>query len=132
MAVVLLEKRFAKWAEKEGIDDARLLRAAAEVAAGQYEADLGGYLFKKRVAREGGGKSGGYRTILCFRKVGHDRMVFLHGFAKGAKANIDATERAVLKQLAASLLTATGAQIAALLEQGFLKRIGDAGHGPEK
>lgn len=125
MAEVLLEKRFAKWAEKEGIDDVRLLRAAGEVAAGQYEADLGGSLFKKRIAREGGGKSGGYRTILCVRKAGLDRIVFLHGFAKGAKANIDATERAVLKQLSASLLMATDAQIGKLLEQGFLKRIGD-------
>ncbi|WP_425330086.1 type II toxin-antitoxin system RelE/ParE family toxin [Synechococcus elongatus] len=30
-----------------------------------YEADLGGGLFKKRVARAGGGKSGGYRTLIA-------------------------------------------------------------------
>jgi hypothetical protein len=41
--------------------------AATEAFAGQYDADLGGYLFKKRIARQDGGKSGGYRTILGFR-----------------------------------------------------------------
>ena len=129
---VFLERRFGKWAEREQIDDARLVETAKEAFAGQYEADLGGYLFKKRLAREGAGKSGGYRTLLCFRKADDDRIIFLYGFAKGAKANIDATERAVLKQLAASLLTATDAQIGRLLEQGFLKRIGDTEHEPKK
>lgn len=127
-----VERRFGKWAEREKIDDARLVETAKEAFAGQYEADLGGYLFKKRLAREGAGKSGGYRTLLCFRKADDDRIIFLHGFAKGAKANIDASERAVLKRLAASLLTATDAQIGGLLEQGFLKRIGDTEHEPEK
>jgi len=32
--------------------------------SGLIDADLGGLLYKKRVARPGGGKSGGYRTLL--------------------------------------------------------------------
>ncbi|MCQ6963981.1 type II toxin-antitoxin system RelE/ParE family toxin [Aromatoleum toluolicum] len=31
------------------------------------DADLGGFFYKKRVARSGGGKSGGYRTLLSAR-----------------------------------------------------------------
>ena len=63
---VFLERRFGKWAEREQIDDARLVETAKEAFAGQYEADLGGCLFKKRVAREGAGKSGGYRRFCVF------------------------------------------------------------------
>ena len=37
-----------------------------------------GLLYKKRIARPGGGKSGGYRTVLSAR-IGN-RYVFLHGF----------------------------------------------------
>jgi hypothetical protein len=82
---VLADKGFRKWFEREGISEAELDKAAREALVGEYEADLGGYLFKKRVARPGEGKSGGYRTILCFRKRDDDRIYFLHGFAKGEK-----------------------------------------------
>lgn len=57
-------KWFARWARVEDISDSVLLQAAAEIVAGQVEADLGGYLFKKRLAREGSGKRGSYRVLL--------------------------------------------------------------------
>lgn len=103
-----------------------------EAFAGQYEADLGGYLFKKRLAREGEGKSGGYRTILCFRKADDDRIFFLHGFAKGVKENIDSLESRALKKLAAGLLSVTDAQIDGLLDRGFLKKIGETRNEAEE
>lgn len=59
------------------------------------DADLGGFLYKKRVARLGGGKSGGYRTLLSAR-IG-SRYVFLHGFPKSDKANITQDERKALE-----------------------------------
>jgi hypothetical protein len=61
------------------------------------EADLGGYLFKKRIARADGGKSGGYRTILGFRKSDSSRVFYLYGFPKNARANITPRERAALE-----------------------------------
>ncbi|MNR48371.1 hypothetical protein D3C85_1676030 [compost metagenome] len=63
--------------------------------AGLVDADLGGFLYKKRVARSGSGKSGGYRTLLSAR-IG-DRYVFLHGFLKSDKANITLDERKALQ-----------------------------------
>ena len=129
---VFLEKRFGKWAEMAGIDEACLVDTAVEAFAGQYEADLGGYLFKKRLAREGEGKSGGYRTILCFRKANEDRIFFLYGFAKGVKGNIDTLERKALLKLAAGLLSATEAQIGALLDKGLLTRIGETSDETEE
>jgi hypothetical protein len=63
--------------------------------AGLIDTDLGGFLYKKRVARPGGGKSGGYRTLLSARIGG--RHVFLHGFPKSDKANITQGEKKALQ-----------------------------------
>lgn len=120
---VFIQKQFGKWAEKAGLDDDTLVEAAEEAAAGQFEADLGGYLYKKRLAREGGGKSGGFRTILCLRTVGDDRVFFLHGFPKNSKGNISASEGKALKLIAKSLVGLSEAQIGALKELGSLREI---------
>jgi hypothetical protein len=72
-------KGFARLADKAEITDAELRAAAGEVNRGEYEADLGGGVFKKRIARSGAGKSGGYRAILFFRK--DDRLFYAYVFA---------------------------------------------------
>ena len=113
-------KHFGRWAAGEAISDADLWQAAAEAFAGQFDADLGGYLFKMRIARQDGGKSGGYRTILGFRKSDSSRIFFLYGFPKNARANITSRERAALGANAASLVDATDAQIEALKAKGTI------------
>ncbi|HYD98874.1 MAG TPA: type II toxin-antitoxin system RelE/ParE family toxin [Alphaproteobacteria bacterium] len=115
---VFKSKAVNRWAHSEGVADAELCKAAAEVAAGKVEADLGGYLFKKRIARHGGGKSGGYRTIIGFRKGNTDRILFLYAFPKNARANITVKEAEALSIAASSFIDATDAQIAMLLEDG--------------
>ena len=72
---VLKRKDFARWQTGERLRDDALCKAVKEMENGLVDADLGGFLYKKRVARPGGGKSGGYRTVLSAR-VG-DRYVFL-------------------------------------------------------
>ncbi len=99
---VYATKEFARFARKVGLADTKLLRAARDVAVGHYDADLGGGVFKQRVARDGSGKSGGFRTIILFRAGGHS--FFAHGFAKSDKANVSAKELKALKQLADVLL----------------------------
>jgi hypothetical protein len=54
------------------------------------DADLGGGVLKQRIAREGGGKSGGFRAIILFKVGGHS--FFVHGFAKNEKADITPKE----------------------------------------
>jgi RelE toxin of RelE / RelB toxin-antitoxin system len=54
---------FAKFASREGISDVTLVAAIDRADRGLIDGDLGGGLIKQRVAREGGGKSGGYRTL---------------------------------------------------------------------
>ena len=115
---VYLTKEFARFARKAGLADAKLVQAAADVAAGRYDADLGGGVFKQRVAREGGGKSGGFRTIILFRIGGHS--FFAHGFAKSDKANISAKELKALKALADLLLRLSDGQIGLSRETGEL------------
>jgi len=98
----LMTKTFARFARKAGLADASLAKAAAEVAAGEFDADLGGHVYAQRVVRSGGGKSGGFRTIILFKVGGHSS--FAHGFAKNEKANVTAKELKALKKLAEVLL----------------------------
>jgi hypothetical protein len=106
---VFVTKEFARFARKSSLSTGRLLRAAAEVLEGQYDADLGGGVFKQRVAREGGGRSGGFRTIIVFRAGNHS--FFVHGFAKSDKANVSANELKALRQLANVLLGFSGEEL---------------------
>lgn len=99
---VFVIKEFARFTRKSRLSAKRLLQAAAEVMDGRYDADLGGGVFKQRVAREGGGKSGGFRTIIVFRTGYHS--FFVHGFANSDKANVSAKELKALRQLAGVLL----------------------------
>ena len=72
---------------------------------GLIDADLGGGLIKQRVARKGQGKSGGYRTILAYRSG--ERAVFLYGFAKKQRDNIEADELEDWREIGSSLLRAS-------------------------
>lgn len=56
MARVLKRKEFARWQAGEKLPDAALCKAVDEMQNGLIDADLGGGLFKKRVARPGGGR----------------------------------------------------------------------------
>ena len=120
---VFAGKQFSRWANDEAISDEILIETAEEAFGGNVDADLGGYLFKKRLAREGGGKSGGYRTIICFRKSDSDRIFFLYGFPKNSKGNITAKEEKALKLLAKSMVNLSEDQIAELEQAGAIRAL---------
>ncbi|MGE7991120.1 type II toxin-antitoxin system RelE/ParE family toxin [Pseudomonas sp. NPDC089554] len=88
-------KEFARWQLGERLTDAALCDAVEEMQSGLIDANLGGYLFKKRIAGTATGKRSGYRTLLSVR-LGK-RYVFLHGFAKSDRANICASEQKALQ-----------------------------------
>ena len=113
---VLKLKAFARWARKEGLADASLRVAVLEMRRGLVDADLGGGLLKKRVARPDGGKRGGYRTIVAADL--RERWVFLYGFAKSERDDLDDDEVRELKRLAKSYLP---------LREEVLERLIDAG-----
>jgi hypothetical protein len=112
---------FIRFAAKEGITDGELLDVVNQLEAGQGEADLGGGVYKVRVARQGAGKSGGYRVIVFFRSG--ERTFYVYGFAKSVRANISVKELAKLKQRAKTRLSMTDEQIKAALRAGILKEI---------
>ncbi|MCA0242091.1 MAG: type II toxin-antitoxin system RelE/ParE family toxin [Proteobacteria bacterium] len=96
---------FDRWARREGLDTPSLCAAVHEMTRGLIDADLGGGLVKKRIGRPGRGKSGGYRTLVATNKG--SRWVFMFGFPKNERSNIDKDETEALKKLAAHLLSLT-------------------------
>ena len=114
---------FARWARKEGLSDKALRGAVDEMAQGLFEADLGGDLLKKRIARPGQGKSGGYRTLVATNR--RSRWIFVYGFAKNARSNIDPDEEAALKKLAATLLKLTPAALTKAQTAGEIVKVSD-------
>lgn len=109
---------FAKYASREGISDAALVAAIDRADNGLIDADLGAGLIKQRVARGGEGKSGGYRTLVFFRR--DERAVFAFGFAKSGKANLNAVELRTYKQAARIVLALTQAQVDTEVREGRL------------
>ena len=118
---VFKTKAFARFARKAGLTDAQLADAAAQVASGRYDADLGGNVYKQRVARPGGGKSGGFRTLLALRAG--DVCFFVYGFAKNAKGNVTKKELEALQAYAAILLGYGERERALAVAQGELTEL---------
>lgn len=114
-------KWFARFARKERISDAKLCEAIENAEKGLIDADYGDGLIKQRIARPGEGKSGGYRSIILFRKAG--RSFFVFGFAKSDQDNIDKSDERDFKELAAALLNATDEQLANLVESGKYQEV---------
>jgi hypothetical protein len=116
-------KWFARWARLEDVSDSVLLRAAMEVIAGKVDANLGGSLFKKRVARTGEGKRSGYRTIVGYKRPNVARIIFLYAFAKNVKANISNREEVALSLAAEAFISATDSQVDKLIAEGSIKEV---------
>jgi hypothetical protein len=112
---------FTRFADKEGITDCELRELANQLEAGQAEADLGGGVYKLRIARPGEGKSGGYRVIVFFRS--EERTFFVYGFAKSVKDNIDKRELRIFKNRSKDALSMTGRQIDDRIRNGTLIEI---------
>jgi hypothetical protein len=112
---------FTRFAGREKIDDAALKEAVERAEKGAIDADLGGGVIKQRLARAGSGKSGGYRSIIVFRKG--DRAFFLHGFAKSDRKNIEPRELADFKKLAKGYLALSNEQIQKMLFDGNLTEV---------
>ncbi|MEQ1713246.1 MAG: type II toxin-antitoxin system RelE/ParE family toxin, partial [Hyphomicrobium sp.] len=113
---VFKTRDFARFARKEGIDDARLCEAIERAERGLIDADLGGGVIKQRVARLGKGRSGGYRTLIAYRTKA--RTVFVYGFAKSDKDNVSTAELAALRRLATEYLGYNSKQVDTHLKDG--------------
>jgi hypothetical protein len=115
---IFKSKTFAREAKKHGLVDSDLAEAAATVKNGRVDVDLGGGLVKQRVARRGGGKSGGFRAIMVVRP--RDRVFFVHIFAKKDRQNIDDSDLKRLQLIAGVLSTLDDSGLARSLDNGSL------------
>jgi len=112
---------FKKYQKKEGISDEALKKAANEMQSGLYDANLGGYVFKKRIAKPGQGKSGSTRSIIAYKLK--NRLIFMFGFPKNKVENITDEELRHLKKLAQVLLELDESQIDDAIQEGKLQEI---------
>jgi hypothetical protein len=103
------------------VPDTTLCGAVAEMAAGLVDADLGGGVYKKRVAMPGRGKRGGARVLLG-SNLG-TRWFFLFGFEKNERATIDDKELAALQKAAAVFLAMDPKVLDAAVVAGELTEI---------
>lgn len=115
---VFATKTFARWMRKNKVTQEDLLDATQEMVNGLVDADLGGYVVKKRLALHGRGKSSGARTIVA-TKFGV-RWIFLFGFEKNERSNIDSDELKSLQQLALTLLSFDASQLETAVIAGQL------------
>ena len=121
MVRVFKSTRFSRFARKESIAESELLDIVDKLKEKQFDADLGGNVFKMRLARPGEGKSGGYRVMVFFRKG--RRTFFVHGFAKSETANISRKELSHLKKQAKTLFAMTETQIEDALKEGVFQEV---------
>lgn len=125
---VFKTKWFTRFAAKNGISDRKLKEAIDEVERGIIDADLGGGLVKKRIAREGEGKSGGYRTIIAYHRKGRGvnqgaNAFFIYGFPKNELGNISEKDLAVLKDASKQYGALDDTQINAAVVIGKLDEV---------
>jgi hypothetical protein len=110
-------KPFMRFARKFGFSDQDLWDAAQE----EPDADLGGGVFKFRMAREGEGSSGGARSIVAMKKG--QRIVMMFGFEKRDLSNIEAKDLRGFKKLAKVYLEGSEKQMDSLVKKGELAEI---------
>jgi len=99
----LKTKWFNKWAKKQKISDAKLLTAIENMQNHLSSVNLGGGLFKVRVASDNSGKSSAYRTIVVYRE--DDRAVMVYGFMKKEQENLSSDELKSFKTLSKDILS---------------------------
>lgn len=116
---------FERFARRQQITDAMLLEAVARAGRDQIDADLGAGVLKQRLARQGQGRSGGYRTIILYRAA--ERAVFVYGFAKSDRSNLDQDELVQFRKAASHVLALSEAQLTDLVNQGLFSEVHEHG-----
>ena len=107
---------FARFTRKEGISDTTLCEVVKNAETGKIDADYGGSVIKQRIARPGEGKSGGYRSVILYRKG--EKAFFVYGFLKSERANINAAEEREFKKLAKVTFAFSDDELTKLVKTG--------------
>ena len=100
----------------------RCAKPVERIAKGSIDADLGGGVFKQRVARPGQGRSGGVRAILVIRRGERGRFSFTDS-PRATGRIFDETELRAVRNLADEILRLDDADIDAMLENGTIREV---------
>ena len=120
MKRILKTRTFARWLRKTLLNNTALLKAIDEMERGLVDADLGGNVYKKRVALPGRGKSGSTRTLIATNWK--NRWLFLFGFEKNDRENITQAELAYLQGVAQVFLSYSSEELRlAIAREDFLE-----------
>lgn len=110
-------RTLAKFTRQHGIGDESLVEGVQRAVKGLVDANLGGQIIKQRVARPGQGRRGGFRMMIG---INSERAIFLFGFAKNERENVEKAELLSLREIVTSLLNADDRTIAKAVEDGAL------------
>ncbi len=102
--------------KKDAVADKSLQKTIENLSNNLGTTDLGSGLYKIWTPKLGQGKSGGFRTIVVFREA--DIAIFVYGFAKTDKDNLDKEELKYFKRLAKDLLKIENNKYSELIKQG--------------
>jgi hypothetical protein len=116
-ARVFCNKPFMRFARKFGASQKELLEMCDSIP----DADLGGGVYKFRLARMGEGDSGGARTIVAMKSG--ERVVMMYGFEKKDQANISLKDLKAFRRLAKAYLERTNEEMEKLIRIGELVEI---------
>ena len=116
MKRILKTRTFDRWLRKTLLSNTALLKAIAEMERGLVDADLGGNVYKKRVALPGRGKSGSTRTLIATNR--EDRWIFMYGFEKNERVNITQAELTYLQGVAQIFLTYSSDELQLAIAKG--------------
>ena len=116
MKRILKTRPFNRWLRKTLLNDNALLKAISEMERGLVDADLGGNIYKKRVALPGRGKSGSTRTLIATNR--EDRWIFLFGFEKNDRENITQAELTYLQGAAQIFLDYSSEDLQSAIARG--------------
>ncbi len=114
---ILITNWFNKWLKKISIDKAELISSAKILnEIDETAVNLGSGLYKVRIKRKYQGKSGGYRTLLIFKK--DELILYVYGFAKNEKDNLDKDELKLFKKLSKDIMRMSKEEILNQIKSG--------------
>jgi len=96
------------------------LQASKDASQGIIDADLGGGIIKHRIARPGAGSPAGSGQSFCSRSA---RLLFVYGFAKSERSNIESDELKAFRKLASVMLAYDEEALTAAVGEGALMEV---------
>jgi hypothetical protein len=116
----LKNKAFQRDLNDNHLDDGYVKKVLEDILKGR-STPLGFKMYKIRAAKEGRGKSGGFRNIFFWKR--NERIIFCLLFGKNEQDDINADERRALKILSDEYDRLTENEIGTLLKNNQLKEI---------